>query len=601
MSKFKRTNRAQTTSMDVILVGKDDQNLATGSLVDGTTSLGIADGQLGVLSWDHDGVEPLGDFMTSASADVSKVSAIKILQGTPKSNAIHTVEPWEVSDKAYVESGIIHRDNIRSVTTDVFRVPVRSAFAVTDLPTIQEGSTYGTYLEIQSVRNDRDWSDNDEVVFESVDTPADMSAITNNEDYVLTHLGYKLNTRSKVVNLSNSASVRRGNKNYVVLAIDTDGGAGQAIGTITCAGTPTTFDIMKDYDAKGNATTTSITADASIVSALANLIQKQVDDEAAGTTITNQITTSSTIEVIDPKAAGDSAIDCLVVLGVPETKAAYRDNITQVQPTVKLNLSDSFRSAAFIETFVMPYEGQGSGSNWIVDSEDRYQLSVHTAQKQPHGEFFSKGVNYIDADSNYTSYIIEYFDYEDTLTIRQQTPARVKILLPASYTCNTVANAVTNLATGDAIPGATSDTTTVADLNAVLGAWLETARPYSSYQRLGSTATRATGTFTVTNNTNMATDTVTIGSTALVEGTDFDAGSDNTAAQLAVTATNLAAAINASGEAVTAVAEAAVVTVYANSVGTDGNSIVWTYTDQASAGGTISGSGTLTGGTDNFA
>jgi len=167
---------------------------------------------------------------------------------------------------------------------------------------------------------------------------------------------------------------------------------------------------------------------------------------------------------------------------------------------------------------------------------------------------------------------------------------------------------LSTLAVGDTIPVQTDGTTT---LNVtVTKALLETLHnAYSASSSLDTSTTietfnlteagkglKAQGTFTVTSNTNIATDTVTIGSTALVEGTDFDAGSDDTAAQLAVTATNLAAAITAAGEDVTATASGAVVTVVADAYGVSGNSIVWTYTDQGSAGGTISGSGTLTGG-----
>lgn len=167
---------------------------------------------------------------------------------------------------------------------------------------------------------------------------------------------------------------------------------------------------------------------------------------------------------------------------------------------------------------------------------------------------------------------------------------------------------LSTLAVGDTISVQTDGTTTMNVT--VTKALLETlADAYAASSDLDTNTTietinlseagkglKAQGTFTVTSNTNIATDTVTIGSTALVEGTDFDAGSDDTAAQLAVTATNLAAAITAAGEDVTATASGAVVTVVADAYGVSGNSIVWTYTDGGSAGGTISGSGTLTGG-----
>ena len=149
MSKFKRTNRANTASKEVILVGTGDVALASGALSTASTSVNIANGQLGALSWDFDGTVTLGNFIT-AGVTAANVRAIKIVQGTPKSSATHTVDPWEVSDKAYVESGIIHRDNIRSVATAAYKVSSYSASAETDLPTITAANEYGAYVYLYS-------------------------------------------------------------------------------------------------------------------------------------------------------------------------------------------------------------------------------------------------------------------------------------------------------------------------------------------------------------------------------------------------------------------------------------------------------------------
>lgn len=616
MSKFKRTNRAQTASQEIILVGDGDQALASGALVDGTTSLGIADAQLGVLSWDFDGTVALGNFIT-AGTTAAQVQAIKVLQGTPKSASIHTVEPWEVEDKGYVESGIIYRDNIRSISTVVYETPVYSAYAVTDLPTIAAATEYSAYVYLYSVRNDRDWSDNDEVVYETFETPDSLTGITDTTDYVITNLLYKFNTRSRVASVSNSASVRRGNKDYIALAVNTTGSAGAdggtVIGDITCAGTPTTIPVMKSYDAQGNAVTTNLIANAELVAALAGVIKEQADAVAAGTSITNQITTSSTIEVIDPKEAGegtqasgtltatgnfsandevtigattykfvaapaaandvdlgadlatslsnlaaaingsgvagttygtgtvanasvtatatattvvvtaktagaagnsivftedtdsgnvfsvsgsgtltngsDTNIDAFIFIGLEEKKAAYFDNIEQVMNNVDVNLANGLVDSDVITTKVNPEEGTGQGWKWIIKSDDRYQLTVHTPQNVPHGDFFSKGVTYLNKAFNYTSTTIEYYDYEETLTTREVTPKRLHILLTATATCTTVSTAVTNLATGRAISTATDDTTTVAALEASLGAWLDSARTYSGHRLTGSSST----------------------------------------------------------------------------------------------------------------
>jgi len=83
-------------------------------------------------------------------------------------------------------------------------------------------------------------------------------------------------------------------------------------------------------------------------------------------------------------------------------------------------------------------------------------------------------------------------------------------------------------------------------------------------------AIAATGSFTVVDYSNLSEKTVTVGTTTLTEGTDFDAETSNE-----VTATNLAAAINELAN-VNAVADGADVDVTAATAGVAGNSIATT-------------------------
>lgn len=97
------------------------------------------------------------------------------------------------------------------------------------------------------------------------------------------------------------------------------------------------------------------------------------------------------------------------------------------------------------------------------------------------------------------------------------------------------------------------------------------------------------GTITITDYTQLGTDTVTMDGTGLVEGSDWNAGSSNSDA-----ATSLASAIDALAD-FTATANGAVVTVRAAVPGTAGDALTMTYTDGGTAGLTLSG-GTLSGG-----
>lgn len=487
---FKRTNRATSGGhMETILVGSGDQPLASGALVGASTSLGIANGQLGALSWDFDGTIGLGNFIT-AGTTAANVKAIKVLQGTPYSSSTQNVESWEVDHKGYVESSIIYRDQIRSVMGMTCKPGSYSAHAFTDLPTPADETEYGYFVYLDSVRNDRDWSDNDEVISEVFQT-IDFTTLgtTNPLDWTIQNALYKLNFRSKLASLSNSA-VRRGNRDVIAFAINTAGGAGQALGTITCG---TVIPVMND-----NGSVTNIVANEQLVSALAKVIKNQADAVAGGATITNQIVAASTIEVINlttagtvAAGAGNAASNAFIVVGLNEGKAAYFDDIEQVAKQVEVNLSLGFRSGTFVDTKAYAEEGTGQGWKWAIQNNDRAQLNVHTKQVVPFGEFFSRGITYVNPDLSYTSYIIDYFDFENTLTTSEVYEKQLIVLLPCTATCVTVSAAVTNLATGPAIPGATDDTTTTASLEAILGAWLDSAATYSGHTTGGESATGA--------------------------------------------------------------------------------------------------------------
>lgn len=105
----------------------------------------------------------------------------------------------------------------------------------------------------------------------------------------------------------------------------------------------------------------------------------------------------------------------------------------------------------------------------------------------------------------------------------------------------------------------------------------------------------ASGTITITNNAIIDGDTFTVGSTELVEGTDFDkAGNEvDTADALVIAINNIAG--------VTADNIDAVITIESDSAGTAGNSIDMIYEDTGGLGNaaTLSGA-TLQGGADQY-
>lgn len=414
----KRTNK---TSIPVIMTVTGDAVLqSTGSLVGSGTGLNIADGNIGLISWDYNGSEPLGDFMQAADCTVANVSAIKIVRGTPASANTTQADLWEVGDKTHLESAIIRPEYIRSVTTKVGRFAQWGASTVIGFSTPQDNTEYKVYARLLSVRNDRIYGDNDNVLHASVPaTDFTTLGTTDPLDYVLQNLGDQLNRYSKYAGLNSSH--RKGNQNIVVLAIDSTGASGGTVLNAIEEGDDITFMTLDSVDS-------IFTADKGFIQALAQAcVDAGIDWDTA------------TLEIIDVANAGeDITVDTLIAFGLPHTTAKYFDNIEQVQTRVELNLGGGFQTDTTVVTPVnsAPNEGTGQGSKWAIASADRYLTTVHTKQVKPFGEFFSTGKDYIDPTKLYTSVIVDYYDTEETLSTTIKSPKQLVLL----FTCEVDAN-----------------------------------------------------------------------------------------------------------------------------------------------------------------
>lgn len=576
MGKFKRDNTRKGID---ILVATGDQSLATGTLVNATSALGIASGQLGVLSEDFSGTAPKGTFIT-AGHTVTNVDAIRVLQGTPKSSNITTVDVWEVSDKGYMSSDIIYRDNIVSVSSIKCRIGAYSSAVCSAFTAPVANTEYLTFVYLDSIRDDRDYSDNDNVFHALVQTPTSLAGISDTTELVIGGTAIDINKRSRMVGVSNQSSVK-GNKNVVAFGINTAGSFGQALGTITNA---TSFTFMSDNGTSsvftssnefvrtvgewinGSALTGSSTIEVLDPDEIGKGVQAQAtvtitDYTQLGTDVitvngtaltegtdwnaatSNDVTATNLAAAIDALSgysasasgavvtiitdtygvagntetlaytdggsagatisggtfAGGAAtnIDVIVVMGLDAVKAVYADNIEQVRTSVKVNFGDAFR-ATTAPTVVNTQadEGTGSGVVWDIVNDDRHQLTIHTMQNQPFYEVFSEGVNYINQTKSYSASIIEYYDYEETLTLTHATSKQLVILLPCEVSSafgGTAADAATNIGAGNAAittltsndaGTGTASANTLSELNASLGVWLESARTYTGHKLL---------------------------------------------------------------------------------------------------------------------
>lgn len=462
-------------AMEQILVaycpGATDQTLAQGALVDASTSLGLGDGNIGILSWDHKGSPSLGNFLATGD-DSSDVRAIKILQGTPASSNITTADPWEAGHKGYVESGIIRKDKIRSVYAQTCRAAVYGAVGATQFDsTVPKDTTeYKMYVTLDSVRNDQFWGPNDETLNVHYTTP-DYTALstTSPMDHLLQNVLFEMNKYSRLINLSNY-SYAKGNRNVLALGINLAGGSGTAIGTIDCGDS---VNVMTD-----GSTTSAVVFDEAMVMSVAEIVARMAAD--SNIVAANKIDGSSTIEVIDLSTAGDAAkIDAFIILGLPEQKSVAFDNVAQIMVQPSLELGGGFQVSPIHATAeASADEGAGYGWQWLIQNDNRWQLAINNMQNHPHGDYYNEGEKYINPDYRYTSYIIEYYDTESTLTTEEVSPKRLILLLQCGITCGTVAATATNIGTNltnDDTPGSRVNPMTTVDVGCFGGGSISAA------------------------------------------------------------------------------------------------------------------------------
>lgn len=462
---IKKTNKTATT--DVILVATGDKVLPTGALVTTSTAFNLLDGQVGVLSYDSNStVRPLGNFLVSGD-DSSEVAAIKLVQGTPKSNQTQTVSLWEDGDKAKVESCIIRKNHILSVAVKKADFGQWGATSVSGFTTPQDDLVYGAYFNLDSPRIDREYRMNDKTQYASSKSQDySVVGIAQPLDYVLQDIAYQFNAQSRLV--YHSGQTLRGTREQVVLGVKIAGGAGQALGTITPS-TVVNFELR-------NGVNQTIVFGRDGVAALADLMQKDAN-----------LVATSTIEVLDFKTAGTTAkVDALIFLGLPAIPSPAFDDIHQLQTAVDIQLSPTF--GTYLKTDVSAKESVNSGRSWLINWRNRPGTMVHTMQMLPQGDYFLEGKHYINDAKSYTSYAIEFVDVDPTIYGGHTGQKRATMLLPCEVLSSFVAN-VTNVAArlaanNSAYPMVTSNdagtgtasANTVAGLEGVLTAWLEHAR-----------------------------------------------------------------------------------------------------------------------------
>lgn len=450
------------TSLQQLVVGYTDVALASGSHVNSTNVRGISDGQLGIFNADVDSAT-YGQYLVAGNT-VADSNEVKVFQGTPLSNQTQRVNAFQVGHEAQKGSkGSIRAGNIRSVATLQCNLGTRSAEHFTGFTTPLNDSEYLLRLDLESVRNDKEYGDNDETLHQTFVTPnyTNTPLITNPISHLLQNILVPLNYYSKLSNTPQGGNIS-GNRNLLAFGINRSGGAGQALGTIAEG---TLINVMTDLGS-----TLVYVADKTFVSTVS-------------TWIANGIPATATIEEMNRDTAGLAAgvvVDELAIIGLDEELALAFDNVMAVRTRVNVSLGVAFLNQTTIvkEVISNSVESTGSGRDWTIDYDGAGRLLVHDMQNHPHGEYFIEGETYIDKNKNYTSTIIEHYKEDPTLTTNKQQPLDTTILLECE-----ISNPTANAATGYTY--STVATSVVTSLNLIFTPWLASEKVISNHKLKG--------------------------------------------------------------------------------------------------------------------
>jgi hypothetical protein len=422
---MKPTNRVQAQMITNLVSNVD--STSTGSLVTASTALNIADGEVSILTSNIDSAT-YGNLVTNPVG----LNQFVLVQGTPKSSNIQTVDPWGVGAPGVVKSDIISKGRVRSTFDSSYNSGTLSAsyYGSTVVPAIL--TEYGIFVELDGTRQEREYSQNTDTVIGNYTTLDTLP--TDGKDQILQNIAYDINLRSKLTG---------SNRNVVALAINETGGSGVAIGTID---NTTVFNFMTN-----NGETYTMTSSFQLVRSLL----AQVADST--------LTEASTIEVIDLSTAGAAAkVTNLLFVGLDAQPSVYFDDVSQVRTDVTVNPAKELEQVSTVVK-VFGIEAINSGRTVAIHNQDRAQLNIHTQQNHPHGEFFSEGYNALLASKNYGVYGIEFYDYSSTI-ITGDTPYEKKayIYWEQSETSITVTAAIAG--TGIVIADATTKPAIIANI-----------------------------------------------------------------------------------------------------------------------------------------
>lgn len=516
------------------LVGTANSALvASGALSAGSTSLNIADGQLGALSADDTGTILPNSFIT-AGTTATQVKAIKLIQGTPYSTSLGLVSTMGESHKAYVDGGIMEAGKVFEVATTSYRLPAYDLIYISGISGLAASTKYKLGVSLQSSRIDKAYGHNKLVLSANVTTP---SSATDMVDWLVQTLVNKLNRESEVAgffgtlagkapvvafavkstgglatgtsaltsNAVSSVTVTAGGNGYVTaptVSFSGGGGTGAAATatvvngvvtavTVTAGGSgystaPTVTFSAPNAGAVTLGATTSSTSAVNISRYSINGSNYDVSYGSSRTfvnTLNRAITTTAALAnarimnagAITPGVA--STTDGILIMALRHDPALAFDNMPQLSIKAQVTFGSSIDATTdptYTQTTVSAaYEGSNTARQVILDYNSKAGLQVFNGQNHPHGsEYFIQAPEYLnDSAEGFTLTTISFWD--DVATLNGQRPENYKKVCIAFEARVTSASSSANASTGYSYE--TINSTAVTSANATIGAWLASA------------------------------------------------------------------------------------------------------------------------------
>lgn len=432
----KRATNWQSPS-EVFLVESGDQAVpVTGTLTGTGNSLNLANNQVGFVS--KGGTIAPGAFI-AAGTTYQQVPVIQVHQGTPNSSQINKVKPTGLGHQATVSSNYIDARNIISIATRKYEVPTSSVQVIEGLGTPVVNTDYDLKFTLEGERIDHFEGDNFIQKSYSVRMPATLP--TNSQDFLLQN--YVIDSISDTLGTPRMP--------YVMFGVKLAGGTGTALSAIQ-TGTTVTVAIVNGVTYTYTFTQTDIASLQATVAGVTNVVA------------------ATTIVPINPAsvAPGSAAtVDGLIIMGTDADLFEVFDDIPEVKSSIR-NVGFSNSLTSTVTQGSVPFEGTGLGRKLAIKFNERARGLQYADRRDVDELVPLKAPIYIDESKNYTVTIVDHYD--EVFGVESNTTHALKtyFLLEATVTNPTVAASGTYVT-------ATSDTTTLADYNAVFGAWAKSA------------------------------------------------------------------------------------------------------------------------------